>query len=518
MNEKEFQEKLHSRSWRLNHLYSVLTESGEKVPFRLNPSQQRFYDEMWYFNIILKARQMGFTTFIQLLMLDACLFNKDTHAGVIAHNKDDASAFFANKIKFAYDNLPHEIRDIIQTESCSKTEMRFNNGSSIRVGTSMRSGTLKYLHVSEFGKICNKYPDRAREVVTGAFNAVHQGSFIYVESTAEGQGGYFHDMVQEAQAAKRRGDTLTKQDFKFHFFPWWQDKRYVTPAETVPILDASLDDYFNRLRTEHDIVLSADQKAWYARKRVTQEDDIKREFPSYPDEAFEQSVIGAYYSTQLNQAEKDGRICDLPIDESVPVDTWWDLGAGEKDATAIWFTQFTGEYVHVIDYYELFWEGLPQVVADLQRKPYVYGQHYAPWDIKQNEWGSGKTKLELAQDYGIYFERIPLAPVQDGINAAKVLFPRCKFDRKRCDVGLKRLRNYRRKWNDADGRFMDKPHKDGNDHGADAYRYLAMGFDDMMYRDGLQFAQGVDGLQDIAQAGIRGIDGARERNLQTMAE
>ena len=124
------------------------------------------------------------TTFIQLFMLDRCLFNPDMKAGVIAHTREDASAFFTSKIKFAYDNLPEEIRKAVPAERTNVRELAFRNGSRISVGTSLRSTTLQYLHVSEYGKLCAQYPDKAAEVRAGALNTIAPGNFVFVESTA----------------------------------------------------------------------------------------------------------------------------------------------------------------------------------------------------------------------------------------------------------------------------------------------------------------------------------------------
>jgi hypothetical protein len=102
----------------------------------------------------------------------------------------------------------------------SADTLTFANNSSIRVSTSMRGGTLQYLHVSEFGKICAQYPDKAREIVTGALNTVEAGQFIVIESTAEGQEGAFYRMCQEARTQRAMNKPLTALDWKFHFFAW----------------------------------------------------------------------------------------------------------------------------------------------------------------------------------------------------------------------------------------------------------------------------------------------------------
>jgi hypothetical protein len=163
----EVEKRYGNRKYRLNHLYWIKDKEGKKVRFKFNWAQELLYLGLWTFSLILKARQLGITTFICLYFLDACLFNSDTHAGIIAHNREDAEEFFHNKIKYAYDNLPEEVKAARPALTDTVRQLRFNNGSSIRVGTSMRSGTLQYLHVSEFGKVCAKYPDKAKEIVTG---------------------------------------------------------------------------------------------------------------------------------------------------------------------------------------------------------------------------------------------------------------------------------------------------------------------------------------------------------------
>ena len=144
---------------------------GLKAPFIPNDHQLDFLSNLWYRNIILKARQLGFTTAIAIYYLDCCLFGGgNIRAGMIAQDKDAAQSLFRDKVKFAYDNLPDEIRDRFPLERDSASELLFaHNNSAIKVGTSMRSGTLQYLHVSEFGKICAKYPQKSQRGFNGFY-------------------------------------------------------------------------------------------------------------------------------------------------------------------------------------------------------------------------------------------------------------------------------------------------------------------------------------------------------------
>ena len=212
--------------WRLNNLYWITDKEGRRTKFQMNWAQEALFNEMHYLNVILKARQLGFTTFIQLFMLDACVFNSNIRAGTIAHRLDDAQAIFRDKVKFPYDNLPEVIRTAVPVVKDSVTELLLGNNSSIRVSTSHRSGTLNYLHISEYGKLCAKHPEKAREVRTGALNTVQQGQVAFIESTAEGQEGHYYELCQQAQAKARMCTTLTPLDFKFFFFPWWRNPEY----------------------------------------------------------------------------------------------------------------------------------------------------------------------------------------------------------------------------------------------------------------------------------------------------
>ena len=185
--------------WRLNNLYWIIDKAGNKSLFKFNWAQEKLYREMWYCNVILKARQLGISTFVCLLFLDRCLFNSNSSAGIIAHTREDAEVMF-RRVKFAYDCLPAELKTLRSVNTDNARELQLSNDSTLRVGTSMRSSTLQYLHISEFGKICAKFPDKAREIITGSLNALAPNQYVFVESTAEGREGYFYQMCKEAQA------------------------------------------------------------------------------------------------------------------------------------------------------------------------------------------------------------------------------------------------------------------------------------------------------------------------------
>jgi len=147
------------------------------------------------------------------------------------------------------------------------------------------------------------------------------------------------------------------------------------------------------------------------------------------------------------------------------------------DSTAIWFFQeFRGMEYRIIDYYEASGVGLPHYARVLEQKKYAYGRHIAPHDINVRELGSGQSRLETARMLGIRFEVAPNLPLQDGIDAARILLAKCWFDKKKTDHGLEALRLYRREFNDKANDFKPHPIHDWTSHAADAFRYLAVGY------------------------------------------
>ena len=276
--------------WRLNNLYWIVDKTGKRVLFRENAAQTKFLDEMWYCNVVLKSRQRGFSTVIQLLMLDACMFNQDIACGTIAHTREDAEVIFSTKAKFPYDNLPEGLRTANPAVQDSARHLSFANNSSLGVGTSMRSQTLQYLHVSEFGKICARYPEKAREIKTGAFNTIAPGQIIFVESTAEGDEGGFFDLCKDSQALTGKLNAL---QFRFHFAPWYEDPDCVLPPHSQPI-SAKTQERFEKIE-KAGIVLNEEQKTWYAAKHDVLKGDMYREYPTTPAEAFEAGEPGDYY-------------------------------------------------------------------------------------------------------------------------------------------------------------------------------------------------------------------------------
>ncbi len=466
--------KLKDQRWRLGNLYEIVNEEGEVVQFKMRFAQKLLYLGMHYMNIVLKSRQHGITTFICLLFLDTCMFNSNTHACIIAHNKDDAKDFFTKKIMFAYNNLHPLIRGNITAQRSSVSELVFSNGSSIRVVTSGRSGAYQLVHVSEFGKICAKYPHKAEEIITGTLNAIHPGQLVFIESTAEGREGHFYEMTKKAMAMRDARTPLTKLDWKFFFFGWFDNplnQLDKSEVHKVVVPDRFIK-YFDKVEADLKRVIPATYRAWYVKKESDQGELMFREHPSTPAEAFLKSIKGVYYATQMVFLRKKDRITDVPHLPGYPVDTWWDIGF--NDVNSIWFIQTVAQQIRVLRYFEDFGEGLAhyaQKLRDFQADDgYKYGKHYTPHDVGNHDYSIGRTRQNYAKDYGLILQRVDRISPESGIEAVRKLLPYCLFDITLCDDGLKTLESYRKEWDEKKATYRDKPYHDWASNGADAFR------------------------------------------------
>lgn len=187
-------------------------------------------------------------------------------------------------------------------------------------------------------------------------------------------------------------------------------------------------------------------------------------------------IRGAYYTVEMAQARKEGRICDLPVRSDLSIHTFWDIGA---DTTAIWFVQFVDGWIHLIDFYMNDSLGFPFYISKLQEfamnRGYKYGIHHFPHDFNKLEWGSGRNRKEVAENFALDYEIVPRTTVkQDSIDQSRLLFAIVKIDQSRCAQGIDALINYRKEWKEELQTFTDHPVHDWASHPSDAFQGIAM--------------------------------------------
>jgi len=474
--------------WRIcsGVLYKIMVKSndgeGSVVPFRPNRAQRRLISKLWHRNLILKARQLGFTTLIAIMWLDHALFNADQRCGIIAQDREAAEVIFRDKVRLAYNNLPDLLRSSFPLARDSATELLFaHNNSSVRVATSMRSGTIHRLHVSEFGKICAKFPEKANEVVTGSLPAVPIDGIAVIESTAEGQEGEFYEMSQRAEALMEKGAALTERDYRFHFFPWHEEEAYRLDGDVV--ISESDEKYFAKIEAIIGRRLDAAQKRWYVATRDSDfggdPEKMWQEYPSTSKEAFQVSTEGCYYAEQLAAARQSGRITFVPAVDGVPVNTFWDIGNG--DGTGVWLHQQIGMQHRFIKYIEGWGEPYSYFTKELQKTGHLWGTHYLPHDAAHERQLFDRISSPLQElrksNIGGKWDVVPrVDDITHGIQMVRGIFSQCVFDEAGCKEGIDHLANYKKTWNRTLACWSSQPRHDIHSEAADAFRQFAQGY------------------------------------------
>ncbi len=190
--------------------------------------------------------------------------------------------------------------------------------------------------------------------------------------------------------------------------------------------------------------------------------------------SFAAAILGSFFGKQMNAAEREGRIADVPIDPSLgPVHTAWDIGT--DDPTAIWCHQTGPGVLNLVDYYESSGHGVDHYCKWLDERGY-HGTDWVPHDARMREWGApgARTRIETLFKLGRKPVLVPAHKLMDGINAGRKTIPLARFDKLRCAKGLECLREYRAEWDDTTRTFRKTPNHNWASHGADAWRYLSV--------------------------------------------
>lgn len=501
--------RLDTQLWRLENLYWIENKSGSMQRFRLNAAQKRLHSNLWYRNDILKARQLGISTYVALLMLDMCLFTPNFHAGIIDKTVPDAQQKL-DKIRFAWEHLDFEPagaspgdkalawvgglvkketgvarRGSIAPPTDARTRMVFANGSDIRIGSTLRGGTLQFLHVSELAHVSVHSPWRAKEIRTGTINTVPANGYIIKESTHEGgRFGVNYELTRQAMENAALPQ-LTPLDFRFFFLSWFDHESYSLDGRGGWSRDMTA--YFDDLATRHGIALSPGQKRWYARMARTMGASMKQEYPSTPDEAFSAGNEESIYGPWITRLREQGRVGgEWNVNREEDLYTSWDLGL--SDHTAIWLVQCYGGCVYWFDHYAANQFPLEHYAMKIREWEKAYGPvaaHLLPHDAARRD-PHGHSYVESLGRYGIDRVRVvPRTPdVWRGINALRELLPKSYFHVRtlasRVNLkgekepgGLTCLEMYRTIPPGRGGALAEMPLHDASSHSADAARTFA---------------------------------------------
>lgn len=326
--------------------------------------------------------------------------------------------------------IDHFPKELIETKNSQEMKIRMKNGSLFQLVGSDNFDSL--MGTNPKGVVFSEYAlqdPRAYEFIRPILTA--NGGWALFISTPRGK-NHLWDLYNVAKRSPTE---------------WWYEILTIKDTNVV---------------TEEDIEKD--------RQDGMSEEIIQQEY--YCD--FNRGIDGSYYGRILQKLRLNEQIKNITTDSYAQVHTAWDLGFG--DATSIWFYQLCGNEVHLIDYYQNQGEGISHYASILDQKrrenSWVYGSHFAPHDAAAGSFDTGMTKVRYADELGIKFTILKREPIDSGIERVRKFLPRCWFDEKRCEYGIRCLENYRKRYNEQMKIYSENPLHDMWSDGADAFRYL----------------------------------------------
>ena len=403
-----------------------------KVTIPYTPRKHQAYIhnniEKFRYSLLCCHRRFGKTVMCINHLIKEAMTNKN-------HNPRFAyiAPTYGQAKKIAFDYLKYYTKEIPGTKY-NETELRcdFVNGARIMLLSSENPDSIRgiYLDGCIIDETAQINPALINEVITPALS--DRKGFMILVGTPKGMANLFYDYYQKAQSNPK----------------WFL---YKAKASETGIVD----------KEELDAALA-----------VMGSQKYEQEFEC----SFIGNIQGSIYGDIIASLDDKKQITRVLIDPSYPIHVAWDLGW--NDLTVLIFFQQIGHQIHIVDYYENNNHALPHYAQVIKEKDYVIGTNYGPHDLDQTEFGSGKTRREVAYQMGLRFKVAPRMAIEDGIHAVKMLLPRCMIDVDNCSKLVNALRHYHRKFSDKERVYKIKPVHDWSSHAADALRTLATGLNE----------------------------------------
>lgn len=407
-----------------------------KIPYKPRNWAKTLHEAVTRWIVMVLHRRAGKTTAVLNHLQRDCVRNSHTLYAYIGPTYKQTKRIAWDIAKRISESIP----GIEYNES--ELTVKYPNGSKLFLAGSDNIDALRGLGL--WGVGLDEYPLQSPSLFTEVISkclADHLGYCIFF-GTPKGKNHFYRTYMN----ALKNPDTWTV------VFQTIDDSISNEEGETISNLRQALED---------------------DRKLVEQGEMTQDEFDQEWYNSFDAAIKGAYYSKQIAEARKHGRIALVPYDRELLVHTVWDLGVGQ--ALGIGFYQRVGRELRMIDYWQGEGsEGILDGIRVVQNKPYIYGKHFAPHDIKAKDLVTGKTRISIAKEKNINFEVVPSIPVDDGINKGKLMWSRLWVDAKACEIWLELVSQYKQKWNEERQMFEDYPHHDFTSHAADVHRYASV--------------------------------------------
>lgn len=465
---------LPTKLWRMNNVYTIVDKFGNRVRFRMNLSQHKVYAASLRHSrlIILKSRQQGISTLWLVSFFDDTCTKRNMSIGLMAQGQDEAATLL-QRVKILWEEMPAVFKEYLRLSIAvdNTKALSLSNGSTIFVRTSFRSTTLQRLHISEMGKIANKYPEKAKETKTGTLQAIAPGNIAVIESTAEGD-NLFKEMWDNA--VKYFGE-LSGKDFLPVFLSWVDDPSCVEKRQQI--ITEKTAKYFLEVEKELGFELTPEQKNFWVMQHRELGDTIYQEYPTTATEAFMANKEGAYYARLYLHWVKGHKreVLDL-YDDNLAVQVAVDLGMNDTNVLSVF--QDYNDSTRVFDEFQDSGQDIKYYCDWLKTKPYFHRINHVilPHDAKVKELTSGKTREQVFREElpGVNITVLERIGVNEGIEAVRQMLKRLWIS-PTCTYLISCLFNYTKEYDEKRNRWRDKPLHDEYSNGADSLRYVAIG-------------------------------------------
>ena len=440
---RNWSKKLHESTKRFFSL--IIHRRGGKTTALINHQQRAAIDDAWEKNRLLSLMPSLSSSDLKELM-------RGRNYGIVYPTYRQAENVAWKMLKYYAEGIP----GLKSNEQ--KLRMVYPNGATLGLFGADNPDSLRGIPFwgLAFDEYSQQSPTIFSEVLSKSL-ADHLGFAVFA-GTIKGK----NQLWRTNEAAR-----ANPNDWEYV----WQDIDYSLKTEegpTIAMLRRALED---------------DKKLMV--QGMTTQAEFDQEWYLSPESA----IKGAYYASELSQARKENRIKLVPHDPALKVHTVWDLGVGAN--LVIGFYQHIPNEVRLIDGWQGSGdEGITHAVAAAKNKGYVFGKHFVPHDAAAREETSGKRRVDVMKSLlGNEVYLVPNLSPQEGIDAAKRMWPRLWISEPKCPYFLDAIAQYRREWDEKRGMFKDQPYHDWSSDWADQLRYAALVEDQMTNEDRKPFIQ-----------------------------
>ncbi len=459
--------------WRLNNIYSVHNKEGKHVKFVMNTAQLIVYANLKRRKrlIILKSRQQGVSTLMNIIFLDMLLFTVDKKITVAiqAHTNDSATGFITT-IRDIHRSLPKKFVKMTYSEILvdNKQELKLRNGNRLLSRVNLRGASLQGYHSTELAIVADENPDKAQALYSETLPAVTTDCIVVIESTAKGYNLFKHEW-DKAVRNKTIDDPLR---FYPVFLSWLDDPKCVNPVDQIPTKEQEA------LIQKFPQELTREQRNFFISYHDTLGARFFQEYPSIPEEAFFSEDDGYYYAPQFKRIQDERRIVSTKelYDPQQPLYAAMDLGFNDYTCIVVFQQPDIYKYNIIAEYtnngeaisHYLKWLNTLKI-EELPRKLTAL---FLPHDATHHTTTS-ENNIETIIKANLKSGHVIVLPKDrklDGIDKVRRRLDNMHISED-CEYLISSIQGYKQKYDPSRGVFLGEERNKAT-HGADALRYV----------------------------------------------